>query len=77
VLGSFDTTVCCASANKRLKPPATLIQQGESRLAPEFSSTIRIRTDSRKPQSGDPLASGTYLPPHRLASTHLKILGKQ
>jgi len=26
-LGSFDATVCCTLANKRLKPPASLIQQ--------------------------------------------------
>jgi hypothetical protein len=76
-LESFDATVYCTSANKRLKPPASLIQQRRIPVCAGIFLNYQNQDRFTKPQSGEPLASGSYMPLPGLASTHLKILGKQ
>jgi hypothetical protein len=86
VLGSFDAAVCCAAANKRLKPPASLIQQRRIPACAGIFLNYQNQTYLRKPQGGGPLASGSLSAAAKpaaakllgaFAATHLKILGKQ
>jgi hypothetical protein len=86
-LGSFDAAVDCTPANKRLKPPASLIQQRQIPVSAgiflNYQNQDRFtKTAKRRPACERNLsaAAKAYIDhSHRRTSRRriLKILGKQ
>jgi hypothetical protein len=82
VLESFDATVDCTVANKRLKPPASLIQQRRIPVCAgiffNYQNQDRFtKIAKRRPACERNLSAAAKTRIDTLASTHLKVLGKQ